>query len=70
MVREINEHDIDPSYGHLEVNVNDTKRSPAKNNMTTKTGSKKVFIDHDTWRSLSQAVRPLAVDAIHTGFLS
>jgi hypothetical protein len=31
-VREINKHDIDPSYGHLEVNVNDTKRSPAKNN--------------------------------------
>jgi hypothetical protein len=38
-VREINEHDIDPSYSQLEVNVNDTKRSPAKSSMTTKTGS-------------------------------
>jgi hypothetical protein len=55
MICEINKHDINPSYGQLEVNVNDTKCSSAKSSTTTKTGLRKVFVDHDTWRSLSQA---------------
>jgi hypothetical protein len=55
MILEINEHDIDPTYGHLEVNVNDTKCSSMKSSATAKTSPRKVFVDHDTWRSLSQA---------------
>jgi hypothetical protein len=55
MVHKINEHDIDPTYGQLEVNVNDTKCSSTRSSAITKTGPRKVFVDCDTWRSLSQA---------------
>jgi hypothetical protein len=57
MVREIKEHDIDPTYrSQLEVNVNDTKHSSTtRSSAIMKTGSRKVFVDCDTWRSLSQA---------------
>ena len=55
MVCKINKHDIDPTYGQLEVNVNDVKHSSTRSSAITKTGPRKVFVDHDTWRSLSQA---------------
>jgi GH25 family lysozyme M1 (1,4-beta-N-acetylmuramidase) len=55
MVHEINKHDIDPTYGQLEVNVNDTKHSSTRSSAIMKTGPRKVFVDCDTWRSLSQA---------------
>jgi hypothetical protein len=55
MVCKINKHDIDPTYGQLEVNVNDMKCSSTRSSAIMKTGPRKVFVDHDTWRSLSQA---------------
>jgi hypothetical protein len=55
MILEVNEHDIDPTYGQFEVNVNHTKHNLVKSSTVVKTGPRKVFVDCDTWRSLSQA---------------
>jgi hypothetical protein len=54
-ILEVNEHDINPTYGQLEVNVNELKCSSVKSSTMEKTSPRKVFVDSETWRSLSQA---------------